>query len=69
MWAYGFFTVVGSAANGVFSIIWAALFSLFAANLAFARKWATITAYAAIFTAFVTLIVPGYLLLVGVTLP
>lgn len=69
MWAYGFYAVVGSMANGTFCLVWAVLFALFAANLAFSKSWATITAYAAIFTAFATLIIPGYLLLVGVNLP
>ena len=69
MWAYGFYTVVGSMANGTFSIIWAILFAMFAGNLAFAKPWAKITAYSAIFTAFATLVIPGYLLLIGVSLP
>jgi AmiS/UreI family transporter len=69
MWSYGFYVVVGSIANGTFSIIWAILFGLFAGNLAFSRPWAKITAYTAIFTAFATLVIPGYLLLIGVALP
>jgi hypothetical protein len=69
MWAYGFYVVVGSMANGTFSIIWAILFAMFAGNLAFAKPWARITAYSAIFTAFATLVIPGYLLLIGVSLP
>jgi len=69
LWAFGFFTAYRSMSNGVFSVIWAIVFALFAANLAFARPWAKITAYAAIFTSFVTLLLPGYLLLMGVSLP
>jgi hypothetical protein len=69
LWAIGFFTTYRSVSNGVFSIIWAIVFALFAANLAFARPWAKITAYAAIFTSFVTLTLPGYWLLMGGSLP
>jgi len=69
MWAYGFYAVVGSRANGTFSIVWGLLFALFAGNLAFAKSWAKFTGYAAIFTAFVTLLIPGFLLLIGVPLP
>jgi putative amide transporter protein len=69
MWAYGFYAIVGSASNGTFSIVWGLLFSLFAANLAFGRPWAKPTAYATLFTAFATLLIPGFLLLLGVKLP
>jgi putative amide transporter protein len=69
MWAYGFYAVVGSASNGTFSIIWGLQFSLFAANLAFGKPWAKLTAYAAFFTAFATLMLPGFVLLLGVQLP
>ena len=69
MWSYGFYAVVGSMTNGTSSIIWCILFAMFAGNLAFAKPWAKITAYMAIFTAFATLVIPGYLLLIGVALP
>jgi putative amide transporter protein len=68
-WAWGFFTNYRSVANGTFSVIWAIVFALFAANLAFARPWARVTGYAAIFTAFATLMLPGYWLLMGGSLP
>ena len=54
---------------GAFSIVWAIVFALFAANLAFSRAWAKITGYAAIFTSFATLMLPGYWLLMGGSLP
>jgi hypothetical protein len=69
LWAYGFFVVYGSRSNGVFSLIWAAVFAMFAANLAFGKPWARPTAYLAIFTAFATLLLPGYVLLMGGSLP
>jgi hypothetical protein len=69
LWAWGFFTIYRSMSNGVFSLIWAVVFALFAANLAFARPWAKITGYTAIFASLATLLLPGYLLLVGASLP
>jgi hypothetical protein len=69
LWGWGFFTTYRSLSNGVFCLIWAGVFALFAANLAFARPWARITAYAAMFTSFATLLLPGYLLLMGASLP
>ena len=69
LWAWGFFMQYRSISNGAFSIIWAIVFALFAGNLAFGRPWARITAYAAIFTSFATLLLPGYALLMGGSLP
>jgi len=69
LWAWGFFSNYRSVSNGVFSIIWAIVFALFAGNLAFSRPWAKITGYAAIFTSFATLMLPGYVLLMGGSLP
>jgi putative amide transporter protein len=69
LWSFGFFSQFRSISNGTFSLIWAIVFALFAGNLAFGRPWAKITAYAAIFTSFATLLLPGYALLLGGTLP
>jgi hypothetical protein len=69
LWAWGFFTTYHSLSSSVFCLVWAVGFGLNAANLAFARPWAKITAYAAIFTSFATLLLPGYLQLMGVNLP
>jgi hypothetical protein len=69
LWGWGFFTNFRSLSNGVFCLIWAVVFALFAANLAFSRPWATVTGYTAIFASIATLLLPGYLLLMGVSLP
>ena len=69
LWSWAFFMRYRSISNGAFSIIWAIVFALFAGNLASGRRWAKITAYAAIFTSFATLLLPGYALLLGGNLP
>jgi hypothetical protein len=69
LWAWGFLSNYRSLANTFFCIVWAVVFALFAANLAFSKPWAKVTAYAAIFTSFVTLMLPGYVLLMGGSLP
>lgn len=70
IWSYTFFTTIGSQTFGVFCVIWAVLFGLFAGILAFQKdSWAGFTSKYCFMTAFVTLLIPAALMFNGVALP
>lgn len=70
IWSYTFFTSIGSQTFGVFCLIWAVLFALFAGILAFQKdSWAGFTSKYCFITAFATLLIPAALSFNGVALP
>lgn len=70
IWAYTFYVSLGAVTFGVFSVLWAILFGLFAGILAFGKeKWAGPTAYYCFGIALFTLVIPAGLSFNGVPLP
>lgn len=66
MWAGAQFAILKDWRFGTFCILWGVLFGMFAGNLAFGRNWAKATAYTTIFEVFATLLIPGYMLTLGI---